>query len=88
MARQAAHALQVSLPLASLIANLLVESLPTGLEHVDWVVPTEIEGHHAGLLLAASQRICSNARRRSDTMPAAVTRGPAPGPRTTSGVRQ
>ncbi|MDQ7041184.1 MAG: NAD(P)-dependent oxidoreductase [Rhodothermus sp.] len=54
LARQAAHALQVPMPLASLIENHLVEALATGLQDVDWAALAEIAARHAGLPSAAS----------------------------------
>ncbi|ACY49100.1 NAD(P)-dependent oxidoreductase [Rhodothermus marinus] len=49
LARQAAHALQVPMPLASLVENHLIEALAAGLQEVDWAALAEIAARHAGL---------------------------------------
>ncbi|WP_243664631.1 NAD-binding protein, partial [Rhodothermus marinus] len=41
LARQAAHALQVPMPLASLVENHLIEALAAGLQEVDWAALAE-----------------------------------------------
>ena len=49
LARQAAHALQVPMPLASLVENHFVEALANGLQEADWAALAEIAARHAGL---------------------------------------
>ncbi|BBM70534.1 NAD(P)-dependent oxidoreductase [Rhodothermus marinus] len=54
LARQAAHALQVPMPLASLVENHLIEALAAGLQEVDWAALAEIAARHAGLPSASA----------------------------------